>query len=281
VFASVAAVVVLASAGCTHTTVNVGTNEEFQKAIKNAQPGTNIVLSHMSLSRVDAFEVHGEEDCPIVISCEEYRNADVLYGLNISYSSFVTFVNMSFLGPVDSYGKYVTFDTDYVFLTGAEGFRFHGAHHVTVRNCTFEALVSSAVLFTSTSNSLVEKCKFTDGLHSDIVSFCQGSNDNVISENVFCNPHFDQADDTWIKLNQCSGNEISRNAFIFDGKVYSKYGIVNKDSTNTLLKQNLFELNQGMVGFYVSGSGANNTVCNSNIALKDGVLAYETIDYSC
>jgi len=175
----------------------------------------------------------------------------------------------------------VTFDTDYVVWTDGGGFRFNNAHHVTVRNCTFDCLSSSAVLFSSTSDSLIEKCKFTNGLHSDIVSLSQGSNDNVISENVFCNPHFDEVTDTWIKLDRCTGNEISRNAFIYYGNVNPRYGIVNQDSTNTLLKQNLFELTKGMVGFYVTGSGANNTVCNSNIALKDGLLANQTINYNC
>lgn len=284
--AAIAAVVV--DAECTRTTVRVSTAADLKSAMKNVQPGDDIVIASgvYSITKDYYFGRSGVSDCPITMSGSG-NSSVVLVGVfsltSLSYfniSDLTIYGNNSLCCIDAKSSEYISLTNVYAYGANHIGVLFNNVDHATIANCTFEqAGVAHIVIQSSYGNILIENCTFGYGYENEAISIYHGWSPFVIRNNEF---YSKKGDDSYFIFSD-TACEISSNLFFNSDKHYMLAGISLATPSDSMIDNNYMEFyGQGSKSYAISLYSGSLKVCGSNKVVGEyTAVTNGVIDYSC
>lgn len=188
------------------TEVRVSNADELRAAFAAAKPGTRIVAAGGAYERVQAANVRGTKDSPVVLIAAGAKSPPVIRGMQLSDVEHVEIVGVHVVGAptnginVDDGG---TFDTPSRFVVlrdvvvrdcGArgneDGIKLSGVDDFRLENCTVErwGRGGSAVDMVGCRRGVIEACTFRDRADDPAATGVQtkgGTRDVVIRSSRF------------------------------------------------------------------------------------------------
>jgi len=292
VVVAVAAVIAIVNASCDHVDVNIDNVADFVSALRNAEPGWNIILAKGKYDideKKFELDAQGKADCPITITCKKQGEATVVGSLNLTKSAYVTVSNIVVSSGgremclISEGGNTVTIDSVHVTGCPVRGISLSNVVAATIRNCVFDNM-GAAVYFYQTSQSTVEYCTFGDKIGYVGVDFNRSCVSNVVTLNAFYGAGYTTAKPIWVLFedtcDDCTKNEVSLNVFENTNERKMHNGVLCSKGAGNVFKENFMVINPQVSGVAFRVGDSQQTICASN-KIYGAPLTNGKVDLSC